>query len=483
MGLVTSVAGGIGVLLAWIGLGPLLALAPSSLPRLEDVGIDLPVLVFALGLCLITTLLCAIVPAIQASARGARDAVLRARSGNGPRPLLGRGLLTAVQVALATVLLTGAGLLVRSFDQLRQIDLGFEPQHVLTLDVEPQAQTTAEYRLEYDAIIERVAALPEVEAVGAVYQRPLAYGPFGMDSGYLLEGQRIDTPESWRDNATLNFEGVTPGYFNAMRIALRRGRFFSPRDSADAPGVAIVSESTARRLWPGKDAVGQRLSIASGRTEAGAFPMQTVVGVVADVRYRGIDDRRFDIYMPATQTLNRVKHLMVRTSGDPAAVARSVQAAVSAVTRSALVEYVDTVDRMVFEAIAPWRFSMAMLVGLAALGVMLAATGLFALVAYSVDQRAPELAVRLAIGAGPGTISRMVLWQGGRFAIAGLVVGVALSLAFANRMSALLFEVPARDLFTFVAAAGLLGATAFLASYLAARRVVRVDPLQTMRAQ
>ena len=144
----------------------------------------------------------------------------------------------------------------------------------------------------------------------------------------------------------------------------------------------------------------------------------------------------------------------------------------------------DTVDRMFSEAIAPWRFSMAMLAGLAALGVMLAANaGLFALVAYSVDQRAPELAVRLAIGAGPGTILRMVLWQGGRFAVAGLVVGVALSLAFANRMSTLLFEVAARDRLTFVAAAGLLGATAFLASYLAARRVTRVDPLLTMRAQ
>ena len=234
MALVTSVAGGIGVILAWIGLGPLLALAPSSLPRLDDVRIDLPVLAFALGLCLITTLLCAVVPAMQASARGARDALLRARSGNGPRPLLGRGLLTAVQVAFATVLLTGAGLLVRSFDQLRQIDLGFEPQRVLTLDVEPQAQTTAAYRLAYDAILERVSALPEVEAVGAVYLRPLAEGPFGMDTGYLLEGQRIDRPESWRDNATLNFQAVTPGYFEAMRIGLRRGRFFSARDSADA---------------------------------------------------------------------------------------------------------------------------------------------------------------------------------------------------------------------------------------------------------
>jgi hypothetical protein len=187
--------------------------------------------------------------------------------------------------------------------------------------------------------------------------------------------------------------------------------------------------------------------------------------------------------MPATQTLHRVKHLMVRTSGDPAAVARSVQGAVASVTNRTLVEYVDTMDRIVANAVAPWRFSMATLVGLAALGLMLAATGLFALVAYSVDQRAPELAVRLAVGAGPGTVLRMVLWQGGRFALAGLGVGVVLSLSAANRMFPLLFEVPAHDVFAFVAAVGLLGVSAFLASYLAARRVIRIDPLLTMRAQ
>ena len=482
MTIVIAAAGGIGIFLAWIGLHPLLAMAPSSLPRVENARVDWQALAFAFGICLITTVLCAVVPAIQASARNAGNALARVRPGEGPRPLMARGVLSAIQVAFATVLLTGAGLLVRSFDQLRQIDLGFDPQHVLTLDVEPQAQTTAQYRLAYDALIERVAALPAVAAVGAVYLRPLVDGAFGLDSGYLLEGQRIDRPDSWKDNATLNSQVVTPGYFDAMRIPLRRGRFFSPRDSETAPGVAIVSDSTARRLWPGRDPVGQRLSLASGRTEGGEFPMQTVVGVVADVRYRGIDDNRLDIYLPATQTQHRVKHLMVRTAGDPAAVARSVQAAVGETTTRTLVEYVDTMERVASDAVAPWRFSMTLLIGLAALGVFLAAAGLFALVAYSVDQRAPELAVRLAIGARPGILLRMMLWQGGRFALAGLAVGVALSLAVASRMSPLLFRVPARDLFTFVAAAGLLGATAFLASYLAARRVIAIDPTHAMRA-
>jgi ABC-type antimicrobial peptide transport system permease subunit len=174
---------------------------------------------------------------------------------------------------------------------------------------------------------------------------------------------------------------------------------------------------------------------------------------------------------------------MVRTAGDPAAVAKSVQAAIGEVTTRTVVEYANRMDRVVAEAVAPWRFSMALLVGLAALGAVLAATGLFALIAYAVDQRSHELAVRLAIGAGPGAVLRMVLWQGGRFALAGLVVGVGCSLAVANGMSSLLFNVPARDGFTFGAAVGLLGATAFLAGYLAARRVIKIDPLLAMRVQ
>jgi putative ABC transport system permease protein len=489
MAIVISAAGAIGICLAWLSLRPLLALAPSSLPRVETARIDLPVLAFALLVSVIITVLCAIAPALQASRRAPRLATLargtqlwRVAAGDGPPPLVARSILTVIQVAFATVLLTGAGLLVRSFDQLRQIDPGFQPQRVLTLDVEPQAQSTAQYRLAYDAILERVAALPSVEAVGAVYLRPLVHGSFGLDSGYLLEGQRIDRPESWQDNATLNAQAVTPGYFDAMRIALGRGRLFSARDTAEAPAVAIVSTSTARRLWPGKDPIGQRLSVASGRTETGEFPMSTVVGVVADVRYRGINDTRLDIYLPATQTLNRVKHLMVRTTGDPAAVVRSVQTAIGEMTTRTVVEYVDTMERVITDAVAPWRFSMTLLVGLAALGVFLATVGLFALVAYSVDQRAPDLAVRLALGARPAMVLRMVLWQGGRFAIMGLAVGVLLALAVANQMSSLLFQVPARDTLTFIAAAGLLGATAFVASYLAARRVIRIDPMLAMRA-
>ena len=482
MAIVTSTAGVIGIFLALIALKPLLAMAPASLPRLEGAELDWLALIFTAGLCALTTLLCGLVPALQGLARGVETAGLRARTDDGPRRVIGRDLLTAAQIAFATLLVVGAALLVRSFDQLRRINLGFDSQRVLTVDVEPQALTASAYRLAYDAIIERVAALPGVEAVGAAYSRPLAAGRFGLDSGYLLEGQRLDRPDDWKGNAMLNAQAVTTGYFDAMRIPLRGGRFFSSHDSQDAPSVAIVSETTARRLWPGKDPIGQRLSVASGVTEKGEFPMQTVVGVVAEVRYRGIDDRRLDVYLPASQTQHRVKHLMIRSSGDPIAIAESVRAAVEEVATRTVIGTVSSMERIVAEAGAPWRFSMALMVGLAGLGLLLAVTGLFSLVAFSVARRRRELSVRLAIGASPASVIRLVLWQGMRSTIVGLSAGVVLSLAVANRMTPMLFQVPPSDALTFVAGTGLLGATAFLAGYLAARRVVAIDPLQVMRS-
>jgi putative ABC transport system permease protein len=481
--LISTSAGLIGVLLARLGLRTLISIAPASLPGLEDAGVEGAVLVFALGLCVLSTFACALAPALHTLRQSTLRAAWPGESTAPRRTMAGKGVLVGLQVALATVLLTAAGLLVRSFDQLMRVDLGFQPQHMLTLDVEPQARTNGEYRVAYDSILERVRALPGVEAVGAVYLRPLAHGPIGLDSGYLLEGQRIDQPESWRDNATLNFQAITPGYFDAMRLALRQGRTFTARDTADAPGVAIVSDSTAKRLWPGKDPIGQRLSVAAGATEAGEFPMQTVVGVVGDVRYRGIDDGRLDLYMPASQTRHRVKHLMVRTSGDTREMVKAVQTAVGAVTKRTLVQYVDTMERIAVEAVAPWRFSMVLFVTLAGLGFILATTGLAALVAFAVEQRLRELAVRLAIGATPATLLRVVVWQGSRFAFVGLMIGLGASLVLVDRLGPLLFQVPARDGLTFVGSALLLGSTVVLASALAARRVVGIAPSDAMRLE
>ena len=392
MAIVTAAAGGIGVFLAAIGLRPLLALAPPSFLQLERAEIDSSAVIFTVGLCALTTLLCGLVPAVQGLFRGVDNLGLLARADYGPRREIGRDVLTATQIAFATTLVIGAALLVRSFDQLRRINLGFESQRVLTLDVEPQALTATAYRLAYDAIIDRVSALPGVEAVGAAYSRPLAEGRFGLDSGYV--GRPTHRP--------------------ARRTETRRSTLkpspqatSMPCGSLSAAGDLLRVTRRTPRQWPfsarplpaglgGKDPIGQRLSVASGVTEKGEYPMQTVVGVVGEVRYRGIDDRRLDIYLPASQTRHQVKHLMVRSSGDPITIAESVRAAVGEVTTRTLVENVNSMERIVAEATAPWRFSMALMVGLASLGLLLAVTGLFSLVAFSVARRRRELSVRLA---------------------------------------------------------------------------------------
>ncbi|HEU4686980.1 MAG TPA: ABC transporter permease [Vicinamibacterales bacterium] len=479
--MVTVAASVVGVFVGWLGLRPALRLAPSSLPRLENVQVDLPVLGFAVALCFLVTFLCAVLPALRASRRVAAAAVWRERSDQVSGSLRARGMLTGLQVAFATVILTGAVLLVRSFDQLRQVELGFDPSQTLTVNVEPQVQRQLEYNQTYDAMIERISALPGVEAVGATYVAPFARGRFGLDSGYLLEGQRIDHPEDWKDNVPLNFVAVTPGYFEAMGIPLRAGRYFARADGQQAPTVAIVSESTSRRLWPYESPIGKRISIASGVTATGEYPLQTIVGVVPDIPYRGIEESHLDIYMPAAQVQHRVAYLVVRTTGDPLASAKSVVGVVSLVARASVVGPVRTLDALVANAFAPLRFTMLLLVALAVLGTVVATAGLYVLTAYSVSQGAPQLAVRMAIGASSGTILRMMLWQTGRFAAGGLVLGLLVSVMLVDRISPLLFQTPARDAFTFVGTSLLLGATVILATYLGARRVTRIDPLLAMR--
>ena len=481
--LTTGAATAAGLLMARAGLRALLGIAPAGVPRLDEATVDARIAAVSVGVAVLVAVLCAVVPAWHSASSPLARSLKETRLAEGRESRRTRRLLIGAQLAIATALLIAAGLLVRSFAALRQLELGFDPERVLTLTVEPQVDTEARYRAVYRSILERVAAVPGVDGVGAVYLRPLAHGPIGMDNGALLEGQHIDRPETWRNNPTLNFQSVTPGYFEAMRIRLLRGRLFSEADDEHAPGAVIVSESAAQRLWPGENPIGKRMSLAGGRTEDGDFPWQSVVGIVTDVRYRGLDDLRLDVYIPATQTLNRVKHVMVRTSSEPLSTAAAVRAAIAAVTDRVLVEHVATMEDVIDDARAPWRFSMTIFVVLAAIGVALAAVGLFGLVAYSVSQRAPELALRLAIGARPSQVAGIVLWEGGRLVLAGVTLGVAASIVLTRLLSRLLFHVEPHDPGTFAAVVVLLGIVTMLACYLAARRATAIDPIAVLRSE
>jgi putative ABC transport system permease protein len=477
------IAGVIGVLIAQLVLYGTAALAPKDIPRLENVSIDSGVLAFAVLMSALTSLLCSVGPVTLASPNSMADALISQRNTGGGRVRRISRALVVVEIAMAMILLVGAGLLVRSVINVRQLDLGFQPENVLTLDVQPVVETTAEWRAAYDAMLDRIVALPGVQAAGAVYLRPLAHGPVGLDSGVVLQGQSFDRMDEWINNPKLNFQTVTPGYFDSVRIRLIKGRLFTLRDDDEASRAAILSESAAERLWPGQDPIGKQLSAASGVDRQRNILWQTVVGVVSDVRYRGIDDVRLDMYMPAAQAAHRVKHVMIRTAGEPLAVLPAVRSTIQSTVSHAVIEQARTMSDVVDSAMAPWRFGMLMFGGLAITALILAVVGLFGLVSYSVSHRRSEIAVRLALGAKPGRLIANVVGEGSYLALAGVLAGGVISLLLTRRLSSLLFHVGPRDVGTFVTVAVTLVVVVLLASYVAARRILVIRSAAALQAE
>jgi putative ABC transport system permease protein len=463
----------------------ILALAPADVSRIADITVDGSVIAFTLAVCALAALVCALAPAWRSAASDVAtelgDAV---RSTPGVSPLRTRSALVVFEIALAVVLLIAGGLILRSFNNLRQLDLGYDPANVLTIDIEPPGKTAEQARAFYSELLERVQAVSGVEAAGAVYLRPLALGPIGQEMGVLLEGQP-ETGEAAARNPAVNYESVTPGYFHAMRIPLLHGRLFDERDDARAPKVAIVGESTARRLWPGQDPVGRRLATPVS-TPDGLRPVwHTVVGVVKDARYRGLDDVRLDFYEPSDQAPPEylARHLMVRTTGDPLAVAGAVHAQARAIDRHVLVSGITTMEAIVGRAMAPWRFAVWMFMLFAMLAFLLATGGLFSLVALNVALRSREFAVRMALGAPTSNISGRVLLEAGRHALLGASLGVLAAAVGTRWLASLLFEVRPLDLGTYTAVVVVVLAATAGASVLPAYRATRLDPMTFLREE
>ncbi len=332
----------------------IVALAPAEVSRVGGIEVDGSVVAFTLAVCALATLGCALAPAWRSGASDVATALGDAgRSTAGMSPLRTRSALVVVQIALAVTLLIAGGLIVRSFTNLRRLDLGYNPANVLTIDIERQGEA-AGARAFYRELLARIETLPDVEATGAVYLRPLAMGPIGQEMSVVLEGQ-AETSDAAARNPYVNYESVTPGYFRVMRIPLLRGRLFDEHDDGRAPKVAIVGESTARRLWPGQDPIGQRLSTPMLSSEGLRSVRHTVVGVVKDARYRGLDDVRLDFYEPSDQASPEyiARHVMVRTSRDPLAVAGAVHAQARMLDRHAVVGGITTMETIVGRAIAP----------------------------------------------------------------------------------------------------------------------------------
>lgn len=506
-----------GLLLAWWGTRALAALAPASTPQLDRITLTWTSLLFAGGVSLLSAIVCGLAPAWMASRFELRAALQDgARGSESKSRRRARQALVVAQLALAMVLLVGAGLMIRSVLVLRQLDLGFAPSQVLTIDVtaHTEADATASkeappvaadaslearmraylerarraerlmrpYRLAYDEILARIRALPQVRAAGGTYQLPLVHGPIGMDSSILLEGQAPFPARDWMKNPTVNQMSVTEGYFEAMDARLVKGRLFTARDTVTTTPVVIIGETAARQLFPGRDPIGRQLSAAGAPRDAEGTPQwQTVVGVVSDSHLRGIDDVRLDVYMPHQQVTQRVNAIVIRTDADPAALAATVRAAILDVDPRAVIGGVRTLEAIVRTATAPWHFGMLLFSVLAAVAFTLALTGLFGVIAYSVAQRHREIAIRLALGALPGQVRVMILRESAVLIVAGLALGLLGAFAGARALASVLFGISPADPATFISVLAIVTLVTLATSHLAARHSSRVDALSLLR--
>jgi putative ABC transport system permease protein len=450
-----ALAGGLaGTVLAIWGLDALIALVPADVPRLQDAVIDPRVLAFSLALTITSAFAAGLVPALLASktslmevlAEGARSA------GAATRQARARAVLVGTEAAVALVLLAGAGLLTRTFQNLRHLELGFDPHNVLTAEMaRPRGkyEKPEERRQLYRTLVERLDAIAGVEASAVVSQRPLM-GPEGWDWPFLLEGQSAAEGER---NPALNLQMATPGFFRAMRMPVRRGRAFDERDTPGGPPVVVISEALARRAWPGQDPIGKRIQVPMPSVPYTPTWM-TVVGVVGEARYRELQMTRLDFYMSYLQSEDPINQLVVRTTGDPLALTPAVRAAVRSIDRELILTDVGSMTARVDAALGGARFGMQLLSGFALMALLMAALGIYGVVAFVVSRRIREVGIRMALGARAADVLRLVLRQGMMPVLIGLAAGLVASLALGRLSARLLFGVPPHDPATLAAAGG-----------------------------
>jgi putative ABC transport system permease protein len=479
------IAGALGVGLAYVTFSAILSLAPIEVPRLDEAAIDGHALLFAMIVCLGTALMIGLLPAWRHSAVPLAGLQDRSRSATPtPSSARARKVLVGAQLVAVVVLLTVAGLFIRSFTALLRLDLGFDPRGVLTFNLGlPEERDTKEKQWALvDAVLDSARRLPGAIAAGAVYQRPFANGAIGMDSSVIVEGQPL-TAEGASRNPMLNWEAATPDYFRAMGIQLLQGRVFDERDTAKSTPVVVVGQSLAARLWPGQDPIGKRL-LAYGAPADGKKPgWQTVVGVVEGARYREIETPRFDLYQPYRQAPNPAQHFMVRLSGDPRGAVPALRAAVARIDPEARVDAVSTMNEVVGRAFAPWRFATLVVSAFAAIALTFAVVGIATLVAFAVTQRTREIGVRVALGAQTRDVVRLVASEGAGVTVAGLAIGVPVAWMLRRSVESMLFGVAPGDPLTFGGVALLLGVVSLLAAYLPARTAASIDPAAALRAE
>jgi putative ABC transport system permease protein len=475
--LLLALAGGaLGLLVARGALLAVSRLGPVSIPRLTQVGMDWRVFLFALTASVATGVLFGIAPALQGSRAKLTDALMEGGRGGtaGRSARILRGALVVAEIALALVVLTGAGLLMRGFVRLRAVDPGFHSDNLLTMRVPLGGgrNNAVERRVTFfQTLTDRIAALPGVQNVGAVSALPLT--GLGNGSTFWIEGWPAPPPERRPLAAT---RGATPGYFRTLGIPLIAGREFDQRDTLTSQAVAIIDQNMAKRFWPQGGAIGGHL-----RTDAND-QVEEIVGVVGSVKHDRLEgDDWPTIYMPHSQKHDQTMIVVARTANSPLSQALAAERAVHDLDAEQPVADVETMDHVVSEALAGARFNTIALNIFAGIAFLLAAVGIYGVISYDVTVRTNEIGIRMALGGGTNDVIKLVVGQGARLAALGIVVGLGAAYELTWLMRSMLFGVSPRDFYSFAAAAVLLGAVALAACYIPSRRAVALDPVGALR--
>ena len=482
-----ALGGAFGLLLAHWLLKLFSAMMPRfTLPNEADIVMDYRILLFTLGISLLTGILFGSVPAWQASNPNLNDSLKD--GGRGATTSLRRhrfrSALVISEVALALVLLVGAGLLIRSFAQLQHVNPGFDPHNVLTMSLSlPQTKYSSGERVAgfYQQTIERIRTLPGVKSAAVASDVPLRGWSIGMP--FAIEGR---PPKSASELDGAHFQMIGADYFRAMGIPLMKGRSFTEADRRESQKVAIVNQRFVHRFFPHEDPLGKKLlveELISGKPQLGPSIAWQIVGVIGDVKVSGLgeDEASAEIYVPYTQSPWPGTCLVVSTLSDPMAMANSVKSAIREMDKDQPVTEVKTMEQIMTESVSQPLFRMRLLGMFALLALVLASVGIYGLMSYSVSQRTGEIGVRMALGAQPADVLKLVVWNGMRLALVGITIGLAASIAFTRLMASLIFGVSARDPLAFVSVALLLSGVALIACYFPARRATKVDPLVALR--
>ena len=487
--------GGLGLFLGMAGIRALLAMNPGNIPRIgvngAGVGVDWRVLTFTLMVSIVTGLVFGLVPAVQSSRLDLNTTIKESsgRSGSGFRQNKARALLVVAEMGLALVLLVGAALFIRTFLALRAVNPGFDAHQVLTMRMSLRGEhfttTAAVAQLMRDGA-DRLNALPGVEVAGAACCVPLE-GGFGLP--IIIEGRPLDGPA----HGGGGFAPISPNYFRAFRIPILRGRAFTDQDTGGSPGVAIINNAMAKRFWPNGDPLAARITIGKGLGPRMELAGRQIVGIAGDVRDGGLNrDPQPIMYVPWAQmpdahsaNLLDITPIawIVRTRGEPYAMSANIQRELRAASGGLPVAAPRSMDEVVVRSTARSDFNMILLTTFALAALLLAAIGIYGLMAYSIQQRTQEIGIRMALGAGAGAVRNMVVRQGMSVALAGVAIGVASAYGLTRVIASFLFGVTARDPLVFVGVPLLLSGVALVGVWLPARRAAKVDPVVALRVE